>query len=68
MGIFQVKLLLILTAITNVLLLHRTMAWKSATAPETIGNPALRVKIAALFSILLWVSVIICGRMIAYYA
>jgi hypothetical protein len=68
MGIFQAKLLLVLAAITNALLLHRTLAWRSTTAPEVTDDPTLRVKIAALLSVILWVSVIICGRMIAYYA
>ncbi len=69
MGVFQIKLLLLLTAIANALLLHRTLAWRSATAAQAAArDPALRVKIGALFSMILWVSVIICGRMIAYYA
>jgi hypothetical protein len=68
MSVFQLKLLLVVLAITNALLLHRTSAWKSAIMTETSLTPAFRIRIAALSSIMLWGTVILCGRMIAYYA
>lgn len=68
MGVFQLKLLLVVAAITNALLLHRTSAWESAVKPDAALTPAFRIRIAALFSTMLWSGVILCGRMIAYYA
>ncbi len=67
MGIFQLKLGLLAAAILNALLLHCADAWAFALA-QRYGAPPARLRAAAAFSILLWGGVIICGRMIAYYA
>lgn len=62
--LFQVKLALLAIAIANALLLHRAAAWRQA--PATGGLP-LRLSAAATVSILAWMAVIICGRLIGYY-
>lgn len=67
MGVFQLKLLLVAAAILNALLLRRAAAWKHALAEPGRSLPP-RVKAAAVSSILLWSGVILCGRMIAYFA
>ena len=63
---FQVKLALLALAVTNVGFFHlgpyRTVrAWEgSAEAPGT-------ARAAAALSIAIWIAVIICGRLIAYF-
>ncbi len=64
--VFQVKLLLIALAGFNALVFHlrsyrRVEAWNQQTA-----TPA-GAKLAAVFSLALWTSVITCGRFLAYY-
>jgi hypothetical protein len=66
-GAFQFKLLLIGAAVLNALLLHRTSAWKSAIQEPAAPLP-IRLRAAALLSILLWSAIILCGRLIAYFA
>lgn len=64
-AVFQLKLLLILCALTNVLLLHRSAAWaayRDADLPDTTP----RLQTAAVLSIGLWLSAILAGRMIGY--
>ena len=66
-GVFQLKLALIAAALLNVLLLHRSAAWISATG-QPGGALPIRLRAAALLSISLWGAVILCGRLIAYLA
>jgi len=56
---FQVKLVVIVVAIANALLLRRVADWRQA-----IGG---RVRAAAILSIGLWLAAIFCGRMIAFF-
>lgn len=63
--IFILKLCLIATAGLNAVLFH-VGVYRSVTAWNT-GAPAPGVaKLQALFSIAIWVSVILCGRLLAY--
>jgi hypothetical protein len=60
LGVFQLKMLLVLAGTANALLLRRSLV-----LAESGGLP-LRVMGAAGLSIALWLGVITCGRMIAY--
>ncbi|MBU0724423.1 MAG: hypothetical protein KJ904_18585 [Alphaproteobacteria bacterium] len=61
---FLVKLGLLALALLNILLLHRGI-WRHIAEWESAAPPA-RVRVAALASLLLWVGILIAGRMIAY--
>jgi predicted membrane protein len=62
---FWVKMSLILLAGINVAIFHRVTFRSSATWNERIATPK-GAKIAALASVLLWIAVITCGRLLAY--
>lgn len=63
--IFGLKLVLILIAFTNAGIFHR-FTFRSASTWSTSGTPTA-AKAAALISLVVWVSVITCGRLIAYF-
>jgi hypothetical protein len=63
--LFQVKLLLVLAAGTNALLLHRAAAWGAWQHGELIGTTP-RLQVAGALSLGLWLSTIIAGRMLGY--
>jgi len=63
--LFQLKMILIVCALANALVLHFSTAWARAGA-GTDAAPAWRLRLAAVLSIGLWSSVIICGRMLGY--
>jgi len=63
--LFQIKLLLILGALTNVLLLHATTAWGAHHHGELPGTTP-RLQLAAGLSLGLWLAVIVAGRMLGY--
>lgn len=63
--LFQVKLLLIVAAITNALLLRRTSAWQAFVEGDLVGTSP-RLRVAGALSIALWLTVIVCGRLIGY--
>ena len=63
-GVFGLKLILILIAFTNAGIFHR-FTFRSASNWSTSTPPA--AKAAALISLVLWTSVITCGRLIAYF-
>lgn len=63
--LFQVKLLLILAAVANALLLRRTADWTLAQVPEMPVN-SRRLQWAGGLSIAVWLAVILCGRFLAY--
>ena len=56
-GAFLIKMLLLFTAGTNAAILHSRGALDSAS---------VTTRAQALFSILLWIGIIVCGRWIAY--
>lgn len=64
LGVFQLKMLLVLAATANALLLSRIAGW----GEDASSHPAIRLRVAfaAGFSIALWLAVIMCGRIIAY--
>ncbi len=63
-GVFGLKLILILIAFTNAGIFHR-FTFRSASNWSTATPPA--AKAAALISLVVWTSVITCGRLIAYF-
>ncbi len=63
--VFMLKMGLILAAGVNAAMLH-VGAMQSGAAWDIDAGPPLRVKVAAGASILLWLSVIACGRLLAY--
>ncbi len=56
-GAFLIKMLLLFTAGTNAAILHSRGALDSSSTTT---------RVQALFSILLWIGIIVCGRWIAY--
>lgn len=64
-GVFGLKLILILMAFTNAGIFHR-FTFRSVPNWTTSETPAA-AKAAAVISLLLWMSVISCGRLIAYF-
>jgi hypothetical protein len=65
MALFQAKLLLILAALTNALLLHRSAAWAAHRDAEPRGTTP-RLRLAGMLSIGCWLTAILAGRMIGY--
>lgn len=65
LGVFQAKLALIACALTNAFLLHRAVQWEAGQAATEV-MPPLRVRVAGALSIILWLAVIACGRLIAF--
>ena len=63
--VFRAKLLLIAVGAAHALLFHRT-AWRSVAAWREGPTPAI-AKLSGAFSLLVWVSVVACGRWIAYW-
>ena len=62
---FQVKMALLLAAGTNAAIFH-TGPFRGAEAWDTnVPSPA-GAKVSAALSILIWISVIACGRLLAY--
>jgi hypothetical protein len=65
LGVFQLKLALIVCALSNAFLLHRAMQWEAGQTATGV-MPPLRLRVAGALSMLLWLSVIACGRLIAF--
>jgi hypothetical protein len=63
--VFWIKMSLLVTAILNAIFFHRVVWHSIANWNEQASTP-LSVKAVACFSILLWISVIACGRLLAY--
>ncbi|HSL79976.1 MAG TPA: DUF2214 domain-containing protein [Pseudolabrys sp.] len=64
-GLFQLKMALLICAITNAFLLHRAVQWEAHQAAVSV-IPPLRLQVAGAVSITLWLSAIACGRMLAF--
>jgi hypothetical protein len=64
-GVFGLKLILILIAFTNAGVFHK-YTFQSVADWNTTQTPAA-AKAAAIISLVLWTSVITCGRLIAYF-
>jgi hypothetical protein len=63
--LFQIKMALVACGIANALLLRKAVAWEAA-ANETGSMPPSRLRAAGALSIALWLSVIACGRFVAF--
>jgi hypothetical protein len=63
--VFVVKMLLILAAGVNAALFH-TVVFKGSQAWDTSAPPA-GARASAAASLLLWIAVIACGRLLAYF-
>ncbi len=63
--LFQVKLALVVCGLANAALLHRAVQWE-AVQGVTGALPPVRLRVAGAMSIALWLSVIVCGRMLAF--
>jgi hypothetical protein len=63
--LFWVKMALIACARTNAWLLHRAAQWEAGQGPVD-DTPPPRLRVAGALSIALWLSVIVCGRMLAF--
>lgn len=64
-GVFGLKLILILIAFSNAGIFHR-FTYRSVSKWSLSETPAA-AKVAALISLVIWTSVITCGRLIAYF-
>lgn len=64
LGIFQLKMLFVLAATGNALLLSRVPGWAGEAPERSVSR--LRIAFTAGLSIALWLAVILCGRLIAY--
>jgi hypothetical protein len=62
---FRLKLALLAIAIGNALLFQRGIG-RTVISWDTDVHPPLRAKLAAVVSLLAWLGVIACGRLIAY--
>ena len=60
-GTFRLKLILIALALANAVLFR----WK---AGELVDRPGPGLRLMGLASLLIWTSVVVCGRLIAYSA
>ncbi|MGK6351170.1 DUF6644 family protein [Parapedobacter sp. DT-150] len=62
---FWLKMMLLGIAALNVLIFHRVV-YKHGTALADQHNPPFAAKVSALVSIVAWIAIIACGRLLAY--
>jgi hypothetical protein len=63
--LFQIKMALVACGIANAVLLRKAAAWE-AGRDSTADMPPPRLRVAGALSIALWLSVIFCGRFVAF--
>ncbi len=63
--VFALKICLIMAAVTNAALFHVTI-FRGAAAWDVDVMPPTAARASAALSLLLWLSVIACGRLLAY--
>jgi hypothetical protein len=63
--LFQIKMALVACGVANALLLHKAAAWE-AGLNDSGAIPTPRLRAAGMASIALWLSVIVCGRFVAF--
>ena len=63
--LFQIKMALVACGIANALLLRKAEAWEGAR-DDIASPPPPRLRAAGALSIALWLSVIFCGRFVAF--
>jgi hypothetical protein len=64
--VFQIKVALISLGVLNAVLVSRALDAALDDVPAFAPMPA-RVRLAALASLAIWISVAACGRLIAYF-
>ena len=64
--VFQIKAALIALGLLNALFAGRALDAVLADTPARVPLPA-RVRLSALLSLMIWISVAACGRLIAYF-
>ena len=64
-GVFGLKLILVLVALCNAGIFHR-FTFRSVAGWSPLQTP-VAARAAAIISLVLWTSVITCGRLIAYF-
>lgn len=62
---FWLKMVLLIVAAMNALIFHK-FVYKGQIDPEISYSLSLRFKIPALISMVVWIAVITCGRLLAY--
>lgn len=62
--VFWLKILLLLVAGLNVLVFHKVIFENKVT--DTLAGVPLSAKISASVSIMVWIAIIACGRLLAY--
>ncbi len=63
--LFQIKMTLVACGIANAVALRKAVAWE-ALRDSTADMPPPRLRAAGALSIALWLSVIFCGRFVAF--
>jgi hypothetical protein len=63
--LFQIKMALVACGIANAVLLRKAAAWEVARG-DTASMPPPWLRVAGVLSIALWLSVIFCGRFVAF--
>jgi hypothetical protein len=63
--LFQIKMALVACGIANAVLLRKAVAWEVGR-DSTADMPPPRLRVAGALSIALWLSVIFCGRFVAF--
>ena len=66
LGVFQLKMLLVMVGAVNALLLDRSVAWDGLMREAGEDQPAGRVRRAAGLSLAIWCAVLLAGRMIGF--
>ncbi len=65
---FYIKIPVVLVGMINVAIISRLPAWRRAIAGQDAqGNDRGILAIAGAVSLLIWLTVIVCGRMIGYW-
>lgn len=62
---FWIKMVLLIVAALNALVFHK-FVFKGQIDPKISPTLSLRFRIPALVSIIVWIAVITCGRLLAY--
>ena len=63
---FQFKVLFIMLAGVNALMFYKT-SWGRATADNAVPDAPRAAKVAAVISLSVWISVIVCGRLLTFF-
>jgi hypothetical protein len=63
---FQIKLVLLAVAAANLVVFHRVV-WRSVEAWDDWRTPPAAARLSGAASLLLWTTIIVLGRIIAYF-